>query len=81
MFRIPAAIVNHVNECVMRTLLMEHIASAKNTSMKGTDLGLPCIHEHLGLSNSPARLRTVLQANRIHAVEGNGIKIPTNVKK
>jgi len=36
------------------TLLKEHIASAKKTSMKGTGLGLPKRQELLGISNAPA---------------------------
>ena len=59
------------------TLLMEHIPSAKNTSINGTGFGLPWIHEHLGFRSAPARISTVLHANLIQSVDGSGRSIPT----
>lgn len=60
-----------------KTLLSEHMASAKKTSMKGTARGMPdCRQKHRGLISSNALWKTVTHAVRIHCVEGRGSATP-----
>mmetsp|Transcript_23402 Transcript_23402/g.56506 ORF Transcript_23402/g.56506 Transcript_23402/m.56506 type:complete len:131 (-) Transcript_23402:129-521(-) len=60
------------------TLLNEHMASAKNTSIKGTARGMPdCKQKQRGLISSKALWNTVTHAVRIQADEGRGINNPT----